>query len=193
MRSDLEIIEEIRNSNIESFKILIERYENCVMAVLNNRLPHDAVPDVAQDLFIQVFRSLDKYRATSPFEHWIKRIALRCCYDYWRKTYRKNEHCVSALTDEQQNWLDSCGMHLAEEEIVKQASQAEARELLAIVLKQLKPLDRALIDMVYFNDMTIKEAAGSLELNGMLAKVRISRARKKMHSIIEQLINEKKV
>lgn len=193
MKTDSDLIDDILTKNPEVYSILIERYEKIIMTVLHNRLPEYAVQDVLQDVFIQIYNSLGKYKATAPFEHWAKRIALRCCYDYWRANYRQSKYMVSSLSKEQQSWIEQCCFETANENINDLANRQEARELLAIALNKLKPIDRVLIDMIYFNGLTMREAAQSLDSNIMVIKMRVSRARKRMRKVIENLIENGKI
>ena len=47
------------------------------------------VEDVAQETFLTAWSKLSTYRAEAPFEHWLTRICLNCCYERLRKKKRK--------------------------------------------------------------------------------------------------------
>lgn len=75
--TDPELITLILQGDKDSFRILVERYQQLVfrtcMGFMHNR---EDAEDLTQDVFIQVYRSLSRFRGESAFSTWLYRIAV---------------------------------------------------------------------------------------------------------------------
>ena len=79
-------IEASRGGDRAAFEALVKRYERRVFRLAGRffRRPEE-IEDVAQETFLTIWRKLDTYRARAPFEHWLTRVCLNCCYARFRK------------------------------------------------------------------------------------------------------------
>lgn len=74
---DLDLVEAVRNGELEAFTALVEKYQGRIYRLAFRILKHVAdAEDVTQETFIQAFRALDNFRADSTFFTWLYRIAL---------------------------------------------------------------------------------------------------------------------
>jgi len=84
--SDYEVIMLCINEDRDAFTEIVSRYKNLVYSVvfkmLNN--PEDA-NDMAQEIFIKVYKNLEKYSPDYKLSTWIMRIATNHVIDYKRK------------------------------------------------------------------------------------------------------------
>ncbi|WP_167616240.1 RNA polymerase sigma factor [Maribellus sediminis] len=75
--SDFEIIEQLKQGNEQAFRKLVETYQKLVVntcyGLLHNR---EDAEDVAQDVFIEVYRSVENFRADAKLSTWLYRIAV---------------------------------------------------------------------------------------------------------------------
>jgi len=88
--------EDIRRSldgDGEAFRRLVERYQKQVAAMMwrFTRDP-EKQQELVQDVFVQAFMSLARYRAQVPFSHWLSRIAPRAGYRFWQVQARQRTH-----------------------------------------------------------------------------------------------------
>src|ERR1041385_2092112 len=84
--SDRELIDDfLQSGNSESFRTLVERYQDrvfrLVASVLGPAHSKDA-EDVAQETFLQVYRQLKSFRGEAQFGTWLYRIAYRRALDH---------------------------------------------------------------------------------------------------------------
>jgi len=87
LRTDMELIQECVNNGCEfSFEELVNRYKNLVYSIIlrqtNNR---DEAADLAQDVFLKVYRNLARYTPEFKFSTWIMRITSNHIIDQHRK------------------------------------------------------------------------------------------------------------
>lgn len=77
MNEDVNIIRDILNGDIDSFKFLVQRYQKPVISMIKNIIndPH-LCEDIAQDVFFAAFRKLKSFdSARSSFSTWLFTIA----------------------------------------------------------------------------------------------------------------------
>ena len=84
--NDSELIPRAASGDRSAFQTLVERYRPMVYRVAYQFAGnhHDA-DDIAQEVFIKVYRSLDRFRQDSQFTSWLYRIAMNACIDYRRR------------------------------------------------------------------------------------------------------------
>jgi len=195
MSSDVyenEIIKHILGGRREEFGILVDKYRAKVFAVTARRIPRDDIEDVAQEAFVRIFRGLPGYAPVKPFENWLTTITLRCCCDYWRAAGRRRERERTVPGPEQDDWLERIQAATSEEAFRTLSARREARELLNVTMNRLDAEDRTLIELVYWEDRPLAEAAEVLEWGLAKTKVRLMRARRKLRKIIADLTGSKR-
>lgn len=186
--SDTEIIGWVIEGNTGAFEKLLAKYKTYVFTIVNRHIPGDHVEDVSQEVFIRVYQSLGKLKKADSFKSWLSAITLRACYDFWRKRYRSKETPVSTLSGEQRNWIEQVISDSSAEDWEKKGREKEAREVLAWLLAILNPAERMVVDLVYLDGLSNKEAAVLLGWSETNVKVRAFRIRQKLK---KHLLREK--
>lgn len=176
---DNEIIKKVLAGDTDCFRILVERHMNSVMLIVSRRIPAVEARDIAHDVFVRAYNSLKKYKAQSPFQNWLAKIAVRECYDYWRRKYRlqKNVQSISEVEQSVLNFTD-------------QQNKSQALELINFALLRLNPENRAVVTLVHLEGYTIAEAAEMLGWSVVNVKVRAHRAREQLREILKDVICE---
>jgi RNA polymerase sigma-70 factor (ECF subfamily) len=91
---------------------------------------------------------------------------------------------VSALTEKHQDWLEAVLSAEPEQSHDQEDSQKEAGELLDWTLARLSAEERMVLELVYLEGLSVKEAAGLLGWSVANVKVRSFRSRKKLERIL---------
>ncbi|MGA3019953.1 MAG: RNA polymerase sigma factor [Bryobacteraceae bacterium] len=96
---DADLIQQAARGNVESFNLLVSRWEkrvyNYLLRITGNR--EDAL-DLAQDVFLKAYQNLRKLDDAGRFAPWLYRIAHNEAYSLFRK--RKPETAVDSLEPE---------------------------------------------------------------------------------------------
>ncbi len=169
---DIDIIKAVLTGQTDSYRYLVEKYMNSVMAIVSRRIPTFEAKDVAHDVFVRAYNSLKKYRADSPFEHWLAKIAVRECYDYWRKKYKNK---IESISENEQSVLN----------FNESENKNQALELINYALSKLNPENRAVIILVHLEGYSVAEAAEMLGWSVANVKVRAHRAREQLREILK--------
>jgi RNA polymerase sigma-70 factor (ECF subfamily) len=185
---DVAVVRRVLDGDVDAFEQLVAAHRDHVFRIVGGRVPVDAVDEVAQDVFVDAFRSLNAWDGKKPLEHWLARIALRRCCDYWRSHGRNRETAVSQLGEDQKEWLDRVGAGLSSEQFALETQRQECREILDQLLARLSAENRMLVELIYVSGLSLKEAADVMEWSVANTKVRVLRARKKMRRLIERML-----
>lgn len=88
---DFSLIKRFIEGDESTFNILVQRHKekvrNIIYLTLGN---HDQVDDIAQEVFLTVYKNLNNFRFESQFTTWLYRITVNKCKDYLRKIKIRN-------------------------------------------------------------------------------------------------------
>lgn len=88
--NDLELVENIKKGDEAAFKWMVESYQdmvyNTILGIVQNE--QDA-EDVSQEVFVQVYESINQFKGDAKFSTWLYRIAVTKSLDHLRKKKRK--------------------------------------------------------------------------------------------------------
>ena len=154
---------------------LIGRYENTIAAYMW-RFTRDrgACEELTHEVFVEAHRSLRSYRGRSPWLHWLRRIATRVGYRYWKTRARRRAE--TSLPPEA--WR-----RLAQPD---GADAAAAAETVHAVLAQLAPRDRLVLTLMYLEGCSVAEIAEWCGWTQTMVKVQAHRARNRLRTLLEK-------
>ncbi len=185
--ADAEVVYQVISGNINAFEYFLKKYESHVVRIVKKHIPFDKVEEVAQEVFVRVYKSLPNFKRDDSFKQWLSTITVRACYDFWRKHYKYREIPVSSLSEKHQVWLEEAMATRSSQTFDERDSQKEAREILDWALDRLSPEDRMVLELVYLEGYSVKEAAELLGWSAVNVKVRSFRARKKLYKLIKEM------
>jgi RNA polymerase sigma-70 factor (ECF subfamily) len=93
---DAAVMLELRTGNMASFDFLIQKYRKPIIHFMYRMVHNQAVAEeLAQEVFLRVYRSRDTYRAEARFSTWLYRIATNLGVNYARDT--RHERTASTV------------------------------------------------------------------------------------------------
>jgi len=162
----------------EAYGRLVRRYEKPITGLLW-RFTRDPVQceELVQQVFVEAYFSLKTYRGDAPLLHWLRKIATRTGYRFWREKAK----------DLQETSLPEFDI-LEEIEAVEEdrIDPAEAATVLHALLSRLPPDDRLVLTLMYFEECGTKEIAERVGWTRAKVKTQALRARRKMKEIAER-------
>ena len=88
--NEIEFIECLRNHKASAYAKLLDDYKQKVFATCISFLPNkEDAEDVAQEVFVEVFKSIKKFKGNSKLSTWIYRITTNKCLEFIRKRNTK--------------------------------------------------------------------------------------------------------
>ena len=89
--TDKELIEGLLNKNQTTFKIVVDKYQSLVLNTCNSFLHNKASSqDVTQEVFIEVFLSIHKFKKEAKLTTWLYRISVNKSLNYIRDNKKNN-------------------------------------------------------------------------------------------------------
>jgi RNA polymerase sigma-70 factor, ECF subfamily len=95
VEADVDLMLRVKRGDIRAFEELVEKYKQPVINVISRTLRDQTeAEDLAQNVFVQVFKSADRYKATAKFSTWLFTIARNLCLNEIR---RRSRHPAESL------------------------------------------------------------------------------------------------
>ena len=166
------------------FRTIVENHQekvrNTCFRFLKNQEDAD---DLAQEVFIQVYKSLSRFREDAELSTWIYRIAVNKSLDFLRKKKRKKR--LAQLTS-------LFGFNDEKEEIVLPApsnpqqdmEDNERKQVLDSALDQLPENQKTVITLSKYEGFSNKEIATMMELSLSAVEALMHRAKKNLHKLL---------
>jgi RNA polymerase sigma-70 factor (ECF subfamily) len=170
----------------DAFRVLVERYERPVFALLSRMLfrsgRESLVEDLAQETFVRVFRGLADFGrdGRNNLTAWILTIATRLCIDELRKRPLVLEPLDRAARD-------IAGLTRTDSE----RERAEVAQAIARALAELSPEFRATFLLREVHDMDYESIAQALRVDIGTVKSRLNRARGLLRRALQGLYDER--
>ena len=173
---DLKDIQASLRGDGQAYAWLVERYQNEI-ATQMWRFTRDrlTLEELVHDVFVEAYLSLRSFRGTSPFLHWLRRIATRVGYRFWRNQKRRQAHQVVL-----QDWDEVIGRQ------DRSSQEQEAAELLERLMSQLSPADRLVLTLLHLEELSVAQVAQQTGWSQVSVKVRAHRARKKLKALLQK-------
>jgi RNA polymerase sigma-70 factor, ECF subfamily len=185
---DVQRMLRVRDGDEVAFAELVDAYQNRLIGIFTHVLrDNSAAEDLAQEVFLRVYRARHRYQPTAKFATWLFRIANNLASNRLRSVSRRKEVSLK-VTDS-----GPLGPR-PEEQLVKEKSalmparQFDAKEMREIVRQSLETLnDRQRIALLLnkFEHMSYTDIAASMDLSVQAIKSLLTRARENLRVQLE--------
>jgi RNA polymerase sigma-70 factor (ECF subfamily) len=178
MLVDFSLIERAQKGDSAAFNEIVTAYRKRIMGTIMRLIarPED-VEDVAQEVFVRLYFSLDQLRTAQVFEPWLHRLTTNAAYDYLRKQRRRQEFRMSDLSEQQVVMADAVAGGKAEQD---EQHSKKIREAVDSLLETVSEADRILLLQKEVEGLSLKELEKIYRVNENALKVRLFRARQRV-------------
>ncbi len=184
--SDVELVSRSQEGDYRAFDALVTKHRGRVYAMIQNMVKNEADSwDLAQEVFVKVWKALPKFEARARFSTWMYRITHNVVYDWMRK---RRMESVGELDD---NLLDRDGIAAGATATPARSArpdeamvQGELREEIESALDKLSPEHREAILLREVQGLEYKEIADVMECSTGTVMSRLFYARKKLQSLL---------
>lgn len=162
MATDEELVAAILDGEAALYTDLVQRYQGRLVNYLNRFLGnHEESQELCQEVFLKVYRALDRYNPKYRFSTWLFRVARNAAIDLLRKRRLKLVPIQRVAADgETQEWE----FPSEDKDPYRVLRNVERREAIGAAIDGLKEEYRELIQLRHFAEMTYEEIA---EFKGM--------------------------
>lgn len=176
---DKDLLDKLRNKESRNygFNLLVREYQERIYWHIRKMvIDHDEANDLVQEVFIKVWKNLDKFREDAKLYTWVYRIATNECLTYLAKKKRRFFLPIGDVESELSGKIDA-GAHITGDEIQLKLQKA---------LLKLPDKQRMVFNMKYFDEMKYEEIAEITTTSVGALKASYHHAVKKIENIINK-------
>jgi RNA polymerase sigma-70 factor, ECF subfamily len=172
---DAQLMLRVRDGDDESFRVLLEKHRNPVIRFVYRMVQDHAVSEeLAQEVFLRIYRSRGTYEPTARFTTWLFRIATHLALNWLRD--ERNERSQQRLDDDGDGVMPAREVAdrrpTVEQSMVYQTRLQEVREAIALLPEK----QRAAVLMHKYEEMEYAQIAQVLECSDSAVKSLLFRA-----------------
>jgi len=163
-----QLVREATGGDLEAFEELIRRLQRRVYGFAYQHLRDtEEAHDLAQEIFVKLYRNLARYDVDRPFEPWFWKLAANTSINYRRKRVPLPVEATDEPAD------DSSAMPTHDPALVQ-------------ALSQLDPSYRLPVLLHYYADLSLEQVAQSLNSSVPAIKSRLHRARAQLRNSLAE-------
>lgn len=185
---DVRLMLEVRDDNAAAFEELMLRYQNRVLTVLENLVGRrDQAEDLAQEVFLRVFRARKRYVPGSKFSTWLFTIVNNVASNARRTLSRRKEVNLDTETSGPQGKQSIAQLAQAAsgQMPTRVLDKAEARDMVLAALSSLNERQRMAVLLCKFEGMSYADIAEAMGMSPKAIKSLLSRARVNLREVLE--------
>jgi len=172
------VIKRAQAGDMVAFEEIVRNYEERVLmiAIKIAKNEQDA-EDIAQNVFITIFRKINTFGFKSSFYSWLYRITMNTAFNHIKT--RKYDDFLTNENDDEKNYAvsEDNSTHILEEEVFQRT--------LKNALNELPEKQRTVFVMKYDQQLKIKEIASILDLHQGTVKKYLFRANEKLRKLLK--------
>ncbi|MFL6373040.1 MAG: RNA polymerase sigma factor [Pyrinomonadaceae bacterium] len=185
-RTDNQLVELVLAGETTAFEQLFDRHKRMVAGLASRYFRrHEDIEELVQASFAKAYTELRKFNGKydRSFASWLGRITINTCFDALRVKRRRPETLDCELGDEESITLIESLSHDS-----GHTDDVQTRDLADKLLSNLAPQDRALLEMLYTDEMSVAEISEVLGTSQSNVKVRAWRARRQLRKLAGKLM-----
>lgn len=182
-QSDNFYIEKVRKKETAAYSFLVDKHKDMVFSIALRILrSREDAEELAQDVFVKAYQSLDTFKGDSKFSTWLYRIVYNAAIS---KTRKKRIETV----DLDYNLIDNYSTDEIKEDI-NRLEYEEQKHIVHKVLESLNPEDSMMVSLFYFNENSTEEIGEIMGLTQSNVKVKLHRLRKKLLHEVNEILHK---
>jgi RNA polymerase sigma-70 factor (ECF subfamily) len=189
---DVRLMLQVRDGSATAFEELVMRYQGRLITVLEHLVRRrDLAEDLAQEVFLRVYRARKSYVPGAKFSTWLFTIANNVASNALRSRARRREVNVAGTgAEEGSNPLERMAKAASGLMPARQVDKAEASEVIRQAIDSLNERQRMALLLSKFEGMSYIDIAESMGLTVQAVKSLLSRARTNLRELLEPYISQ---
>ena len=190
---DVRLMLRAKQGDETAFTQLVTNYQDRLVGVLAHMLQNkEAAEDLAQEVFLRIYRARHGYEPTAKFSTWLFRIANNLANNLRRDTGRRKETLLN-VNDSGPLGPRPGERMIAEKSGLMPARQFDKSEMCSMVQAALSTLNekqRMAVLLHKFEEMSYADIAAALEMTPVAVKSLLSRARDNLREKLEPYVKQ---
>ena len=190
---DVRLMLRVRGDDAEAFEELMLRYQNRVVSLLAHITGRrDMAEDLAQDVFLRIYRARKRYVPGSKFSTWLFTITHNVASNAQRTLSRRREVNLAAkgTTETGAFSLDSAAVAASGLMPTRQLDKLELRDVVNMAVAALNERQREAVLLNKFEHLSYEEIAEVMQLTPSAVKSLLTRARTNLRDVLEPYLQQ---
>lgn len=191
---DVRLMLDVRKGNAGAFEELVLRYQSRLLTVLEHLVGNrELAEDLAQEVFLRVFRARERYEPGAKFSTWLFTIANNVASNALRSRGRRKEVGVpqqAGASESGAMQLDQMAKANSGLMPTRALDKAEAAEVVRQAIESLSERQRMALLLSKFENMSYQDIASTMELTVQATKSLLSRARVNLRDILAPYVEQ---
>jgi len=185
---DRVLVQKCLSGDQTAFEQLVKRHSPRLFHIIH-RFFNDKflVEDIAQEVFIKAYTSLETYGQKSPFENWLSKIAIHVCHRQLQIQRNNSKNLHSDFLTEDYLTLDNFCLTTSSLNSIDSEKKIMLREIIEKILLRLSPKEKMILTLTEVEGMTIQEVSQLMGLSLINIKVGKVRARRHAMKVLKDL------
>ncbi len=188
---DVRLMLRVRDDDGAAFEELVQKYQSRLVGILRHLVSNtDQAEDLAQDVFLRIYRARKRYVPTAKFSTWLFTITHNVASTALSKRSRRKEvnltHSPSGAMPSRP--LDTMAKEKSALMPARLVARDEMAEMMRSAIAQLGDRQRMAMLLSKFEGMSYLEIAETMDLSTQAVKSLLSRARLKLKTILEPYV-----
>jgi RNA polymerase sigma-70 factor (ECF subfamily) len=188
---DVQLMLRVKEGDEAAFTQLVANYQDRLIGVLTHILQdREAAEDLAQEVFLRIYRARHAYEPTARFATWLFRIANNLASNLRRDSGRRHETSLNG-NDSSPLGPRPCEKLIADKSGLMPVRVADKREMCSVVQAALETLtepQRMAVLLNKFEEMSYADIAAALDISPSAVKSLLMRARETLRSRLEPYV-----
>jgi RNA polymerase sigma-70 factor, ECF subfamily len=189
---DVRLMLEVRDDKASAFEELMLRYQNRLVTVMEHLVGRrDLAEDLAQDVFLRIYRARKRYVPGAKFSTWLFTIANNVASNALRSQSRRKEVNWKSRPGESTgaNTLDQMAQAASSFMPARQMDKAEMRDVVREAIGTLNERQRLAVLLSKFENMSYEDIAETMQMTPQAIKSLLSRARGNLRLVLEPYLD----
>lgn len=190
IKEEEKIVRQLQSGDFSNYDKIVNSYKNRIFGMAYKFTnDYDETQDLAQEVFLKVYRQVKNFRGDSKLSTWIYRISVNTCLDWKKKKNRLKSINFSSMVNEENKdqTIDiKDESMLPDEVILKGEDQKQVHKL----IYELSDKYKTVLIMYHFNEMSYSDIASALNIPQRTVETRLYRARRMLKDKISKLTSE---
>jgi RNA polymerase sigma-70 factor, ECF subfamily len=189
-RSDVQLMLDVKAGDQASFDFLLQKYRSPLVHFLNRMVRDQATAeDLAQEVFLRVYRARKQYTPSAKFTTWLFRIATNLALNSVRDN-RHNRMGISIDSPAEDEDRPPLELKAREMRIDERMIERDRVEIIRRAIWSLPEKQRAAVLLHKYEEMDYAEIAGILECSEGALKSMLFRAYETLRVQLAPLVNQ---
>ncbi|AFC27861.1 RNA polymerase sigma factor [Paenibacillus mucilaginosus] len=168
--TDEQLVDLVRQHDEDAYRILMERHKDYIYTLIYRMVEHrETAEDLTQEVFIKLYRNLDRFRGDSQLKTWLYRLTVNLVTDYRRSRQRRP---VEAILDKVKGWFGD-----RREEPEARLLQSEDRETVQSLLAGLPDKYKLILYLYHYKQLSYQEISEVTGLGLKTVETRLYRGK----------------